>query len=70
MFGYTSKSELLYKNVSQMMPIIFSNIHDKILKKFLETNELKLANSERFLFGKTKNCYAFPIYILIKPVYH
>ena len=70
MFGYTSKSEMLYKNVTLMMPLIFSTIHDKILKKFLETNELKLANSERFLYGKIKNGYIFPIYLIIKPVYH
>jgi hypothetical protein len=39
MLGY-QKSELLNKNISSIMPIVFGKVHDEILKSYLETSEI------------------------------
>jgi len=38
LFGYT-KAELLNQNVSILMPSLFANYHDEILKRYAETSE-------------------------------
>lgn len=52
------------------MPFIFSNLHDKILSTFNETNEMVLSDIEQNLFGKIKNSYSIPINMIIKPIFH
>ncbi len=45
-FDYT-KQEVINKNVTMLMPHIYSKSHDDILKKYIETNESNFQNKER-----------------------
>ena len=52
-FGYPSKSELNFKNVSKLMPTIIASIHDEILSKYKLVGEQYLIGGERSLLGKS-----------------
>lgn len=69
MLGYT-KSELVNKNISSIMPQVFGKVHDEILKSYLESSELFMSGAERMLWVKTKANYLYYSEIHIKPVYH
>ena len=52
-FGYHSKSELNFKNVSNLMPTIIASIHDEILSKYKLVGEHYIIGGERSLLGKS-----------------
>jgi len=68
-FGY-SKSELLHKNVTVLMPYVFSKYHDEILKRVLVTNEETISNKDRIVYGKAKSGYVIQLILHVKPAYH
>jgi PAS domain S-box-containing protein len=66
-FGYT-KSELINRNIKIMMPQIYAKNHDKFLEAYNATQEMKFIDKERFIFGKHKSYYVFPVFANIKPL--
>ena len=47
------------------MPAIYSKHHDEFVETFVNTNESKVLNKERLVFGKTKSNYIFPVTLLV-----
>ena len=66
-FGYT-KSELINRNVKILMPPIYSKNHDQFIETYNQTQEMKFIDKERFVFGKHKSYYIFPVFINVKPI--
>ena len=66
-FGYT-KSELINRNIKILMPPIYSKNHDKAIETYNQTQEMKFIDKERFVFGKHKSYYIFPVFVNIKPI--
>lgn len=66
-FGY-NKGELQGRKVNDIMPKLFSHVHDKILENYQQTNRPKMMNKERSVWGRSKDGYLFPFNICIKPV--
>jgi PAS domain S-box-containing protein len=67
MFGY-NKTELINRKVNVLMPQIYSKYHDSFVENYLNNNDNKLANTnkEKFVFGKNKSNYIFPVYLSLK----
>lgn len=66
-FGYT-KSELINRNVKILMPSLYSKNHDSFIENYNQTQEMKFIDKERFVFGKHKSYYIFPVFVNIKPI--
>jgi PAS domain S-box-containing protein len=66
-FGYT-KSELINRNVKILMPPMYSKNHDTYIEQYNTTQEMKFIDKERFVFGKHKSYYVFPVFVNIKPI--
>jgi hypothetical protein len=48
------------------MPCIYSIAHDDILSRFLKNKNKKINPDQRFLFGKNKSSFIFPIYLQLQ----
>ncbi len=64
MFGYLN-SEMLGKNVRQLMPAPYRNKHDNFIKNYLSTGEAKIIGSGRELTAVKKDGSSFPIHLSI-----
>lgn len=64
-FKYT-KTQFLTRKVNDIMPGVFANMHDKILKEFLKTKSSHFNTDERVLFGKDGNGYLFPLMLQLQ----
>ena len=69
LFGY-SKAELINRKVNVLMPQIYSKFHDQFIEHYINTNESRLTNTnkDRFVFGKNKSTYIFPVFIMVKAI--
>jgi len=67
MFGYSS-SEIIDKNIKDLMPHRFSKDHDDYLYNYLTTGIKKVIGSGRKGFGLTKTGGEFPLYISVSEV--
>lgn len=54
--GY-NKIEVLNKNISSILPIIYARYHDSFIERYLQTLEGKIVNQDRYLPAKAKNGY-------------
>lgn len=66
-FGY-NKSELINRNIKIMMPPLYAKNHDQYIEHYIQTNEMRFINKERFIFGKHKSFYIFPCFTNIKAI--
>lgn len=58
---------MLQLRVNDIMPSLFSRIHDFILSSFLKDRYKKKINQdERLLFGKNKSGFIFPMYLQLR----
>lgn len=67
MFGY-NKSELINRNIKILMPPLYAKSHDQYIEHYIQTNEMRFINKERFVFGKHKSFYIFPVFANIKAI--
>jgi len=68
LFGY-AKSELIGRKVNTLMPQVYAKYHDDFLENYLNNESaFNAKNKERFVFGKNKSNYIFPVYLNIKAV--
>ncbi len=68
LFGYT-KSEIINRNVKLLMPNLYQVHHDSFIENYVSNKDSKLFNKERMVFAKNKAGYAFPIFLMIKPIH-
>lgn len=68
LFGYT-KSEIINRNVKILMPNLYQIHHDSFIENYVSNKDSRLFNKERMVFAKNKAGYAFPIYLMIKPIH-
>jgi len=66
-FGY-NKSELINRNIKILMPPLYAKNHDQYIEHYIQTNEMRFINKERFIFGKHKSFYIFPCFANIKAI--
>lgn len=57
---------MLSLRVNDIMPDVFSVVHDNILKTYLKNRYKKINQDERSVLGKNKNGYIFPIYLQLR----
>ena len=69
LFGY-SKNELLNVNVDVLMPSVYGKYHEDFMRTFVEKNESRIMNVQRFVFGKHKSDYIFPCYLTVQPIFN
>ena len=72
MFGYL-KEDIMGKDykVNMLMPDIFSEKHDEILKNFHERNNAEINNlfmKPKLVYGKHRSKYIFPVNLTIRVV--
>ncbi|KRX06430.1 hypothetical protein PPERSA_05043 [Pseudocohnilembus persalinus] len=68
MFGH-QKYDILYKDVEQLMPSLYSQYHSEILSNAAtRKNWDQIIIKERFVFGLHANQYAFSLFIQIEPL--
>lgn len=57
---------MLERRVNDIMPSVYSVVHDNILSSFLK-NRFKTINQDlRFVFGKNKNGFIFPFHLQLR----
>jgi len=66
-FGYT-KTEILDKNVSTLLPPLFAELHNLWIERFLTNIEMSYLNADRVVLGLTKNGYIFETVLKIRPI--
>ena len=64
LFGYTY-SEIIGKNVSQLMPNPFADTHDGYLQRYMQTGEARMLGLGREVEGRHKNKKTFPMRLFI-----
>jgi hypothetical protein len=47
---------------------MYSKNHDTYIEQYNTTQEMKFIDKERFVFGKHKSYYVFPVFVNIKPI--
>lgn len=67
MFGY-SQSEVLGKNISDLMPFPHSANHGKYIREYLKTGEKKIIDIGREIQGVRKDGTVFPIEVTVSEV--
>jgi len=60
------RQNLIGKKINTIQPAPISNIHDKILKRFLESAKRTVLDHNLQLFAMTEEGYLMPIYIIVK----
>ena len=65
LLGY-HRSELLDRNVSTIMPKIYGEYHDEVLKRYLGSSESSVNGHERVVPALTKEGFMLPITALTK----
>lgn len=66
LFNYAARGELLEMRVNDIMPSVYSELHDNILGSFLKNRYKQINQDQRFLFGKNKNGFIFPILLQLR----
>ena len=64
LFGY-ERTELLGKNIKQLMPSPYSELHDSYIKNYLHTGITKIIGKGRQLLGQRKDGSQFSMYLSI-----
>jgi hypothetical protein len=65
-FNYFGQKEMLALRVNDLMPEIYSEVHDGILLSFLKNRYKSINQDERLLFGKNKNGFIFPFQLQLR----
>lgn len=65
-FNYYNRDEMITLRVNDIMPDVFSVVHDNILKTYLKNRYKKINQDERSVLGKNKNGYIFPMYLQLR----
>lgn len=66
MFNFPSKEEMLELRVNDIMPSVYSILHDNILSSFLKNRFKNINQDLRFVFGKNKNGFIFPFLLQLR----
>ena len=65
LFGFT-KSEVIGQNITIIIPKIFADNHDNLMKRYMETSVARIVGKERFFLAKNKSGYAVPSTLMVK----
>ncbi len=57
---------MLGLRVNDIMPGIYSALHDGVLGSFLKNRYKQINQDQRFLFGKNKNGFIFPFLLQLR----
>jgi hypothetical protein len=66
MFSFASRAEMLELRVNDIMPSVYSIVHDNILSSFLKNRFKNINQDLRFVFGKNKNGFIFPFMLQLR----
>jgi len=61
-----SKSDLIGQNISKIMPKVYADIHDSLMRNYFETSQSKIIGIERIVFPVNKGGYLVPCTLMIK----
>ena len=61
-----SKSEIIGQNITRIIPKFIADIHDSLMKRYIETSEARVVGTERFILPQTKSGYVIPCTIMVK----
>ncbi|KAL4456109.1 hypothetical protein ABPG74_014070 [Tetrahymena malaccensis] len=64
-FGYDMNDESLVEDINQLMPSIFSKIHDKLMANLIFNGYSVLFNGNKLVFGLNKKGFIFPLKLQI-----
>jgi PAS domain S-box-containing protein len=65
LFKYNRK-DIIGRNVSNVMPIVFANNHDNILIDFLKKKRRTFNTDLRLLLGRDSNGFIFPVHLQLQ----
>lgn len=68
MFGF-SREEFLGRNITMIMPEVYSRHHDEYLRNYLKTGEQRIIGIGREVEGRRKNGEIIPVYLSISEVF-
>lgn len=57
---------MLDLRVNDIMPSVYSVVHDNILSSFLKNRFKDINQDQRFVFGKNKNHFIFPFLLQLR----
>lgn len=66
LFSFASRAEMLERRVNDIMPSVYSVVHDNILSSFLKNRFKNINQDLRFVFGKNKNGFIFPFHLQLR----
>ena len=66
LFNYYSSKEMLSLRVNDIMPQVYSIVHDGILNSFLKNRYKSINQDERLVYGRNKNGFIFPIQLQLR----
>jgi PAS domain S-box-containing protein len=66
LFSYFSSKEMLSLRVNDIMPEVYSVVHDDILNSFLKNRYKSINQDERLLFGRNRNGFIFPLQLQLR----
>ncbi|KAL6757720.1 hypothetical protein V8C86DRAFT_1620236 [Haematococcus lacustris] len=66
--GYTSKQELLGKNINVIVPPPFSRNHNNYVRSYLQTGKAKILDSTRAFVAVHKDRFVLPISVFVTKV--
>jgi PAS domain S-box-containing protein len=63
-----AKNDIIGQNINRIMPKIFADMHDGLLRSYFERSESKIvgAGLERIVYPQNKNGYLLPCTLMIK----
>ncbi|EAR96483.3 transmembrane protein, putative (macronuclear) [Tetrahymena thermophila SB210] len=64
-FGYDMNDESLIENINQLMPNMFSKIHNQLMSNLILNGYSVLFNGNRLVFGLNKKGFIFPLKLQI-----
>ncbi|KAJ3299235.1 hypothetical protein HK104_009631 [Borealophlyctis nickersoniae] len=65
LFGY-KKHEILHQNIDRIVPSPFSEVHDALLQRYLDTGNAKVIDRPRQVLGVHADSYLFPVTLCVK----
>ncbi|EGR33302.1 PAS domain S-box family protein [Ichthyophthirius multifiliis] len=61
-----SKSDIIDQNIYKIMPKVYGEIHNQLMRRYSETSEPKVIGIERLVLCQHKNQYLVPCTLMIK----
>ena len=61
-----SKSDVIGQNINRIMPKVYSDIHDRLMRRYFETSVTQIMGNERLIMPISKQGFIVPCTLMIK----